>query len=133
MYQMAKNIPTSSIARPSKIYPNLGFWLENMQSGNRGGLTVGGVSDESAKDDEHVVDVQLTHDLVGVLLAGRHGLAHPRDVRVVPRVVVHQDCAVGHGGDLGSMLRSQFAAIFGKKSAFFQNTNDLFSAKMAFN
>jgi hypothetical protein len=28
------NIPTSSIARPSKIYPNLAFWFENKPSGN---------------------------------------------------------------------------------------------------
>jgi hypothetical protein len=37
IYQMAvkcKNIPTSSIARPSKIYPNLDFWFENIPSGN---------------------------------------------------------------------------------------------------
>jgi ascorbate-specific PTS system EIIC-type component UlaA len=50
-------------------------------------------------------------------------------VRVVPRVVVHQDCAVGHGGDLGSMLRSQFAAIFGKKSAFFKTPMIFFLPK----
>jgi hypothetical protein len=29
-----KNIPTSSFARPSKIYPSWDFWLENKQSGN---------------------------------------------------------------------------------------------------
>jgi predicted lactoylglutathione lyase len=34
MDQVFINIPTSSIARPSKIYPNLGFWFENKQSGN---------------------------------------------------------------------------------------------------
>jgi hypothetical protein len=28
------NIPTSSIARPSKIYPNWSFWFENIPSGN---------------------------------------------------------------------------------------------------
>jgi hypothetical protein len=28
------NIPTSFVARPSKIYPNLEFWFENMPSGN---------------------------------------------------------------------------------------------------
>jgi hypothetical protein len=40
-YQMAikytkwlENLPTSSIARPSKIYPNWNFWFENMPSGN---------------------------------------------------------------------------------------------------
>jgi hypothetical protein len=29
-----KYIPTSSIARPSKLYPNLDFWPENKPSGN---------------------------------------------------------------------------------------------------
>jgi hypothetical protein len=29
-----ENIPTSSIASPSKIYPNLDFWFENVPSGN---------------------------------------------------------------------------------------------------
>jgi hypothetical protein len=40
-YQMAiiyskwvKNIPTNSITRPSKIYPNWDFWYENIPSGN---------------------------------------------------------------------------------------------------
>jgi hypothetical protein len=28
------NIPTSSSARPSKIFPNWDFWFENMPSGN---------------------------------------------------------------------------------------------------
>jgi hypothetical protein len=27
---------TSSVARPSKIYPNLDFWFENKPSGNPG-------------------------------------------------------------------------------------------------
>jgi hypothetical protein len=31
---MAINIPTTSIAGPSKIYPNWYFWFENKQSGN---------------------------------------------------------------------------------------------------
>jgi hypothetical protein len=26
IYQMAKNMPTSSITRPSKMYPNWDFW-----------------------------------------------------------------------------------------------------------
>jgi hypothetical protein len=29
-------MPTASIARPSKIYPNLNFWFENIPSGNPG-------------------------------------------------------------------------------------------------
>jgi hypothetical protein len=33
---MALKIPTSSIARPSKIYPNWDFWFENIPSGNTG-------------------------------------------------------------------------------------------------
>jgi hypothetical protein len=43
IYQMAEiqtkwseNIPTSSIASPSKIYSNKDFWFENMPSGNPG-------------------------------------------------------------------------------------------------
>jgi hypothetical protein len=31
---MAYNIPTSFIARPSKIYPSRYFWFENLASGN---------------------------------------------------------------------------------------------------
>jgi hypothetical protein len=34
--QIAKNIPTSSVATPSKIYPNWSFWVENEPSGNPG-------------------------------------------------------------------------------------------------
>jgi hypothetical protein len=34
IYQMAKNTPTSAIARPSKIYPNLDFCFEITPSGN---------------------------------------------------------------------------------------------------
>jgi hypothetical protein len=34
---MAIKIPTSSIARPSKIYPKWDFWFENITSGNTGG------------------------------------------------------------------------------------------------
>jgi hypothetical protein len=33
---MAKNVPTSFIARPSKFFPNEDYWLENMPSGNPG-------------------------------------------------------------------------------------------------
>jgi hypothetical protein len=32
--QMAINIPTSSIERPYKIYPDGNFWFENKKSGN---------------------------------------------------------------------------------------------------
>jgi hypothetical protein len=31
-------IPTYSVARPSKIYPNLDFWFENKPSGNPAAL-----------------------------------------------------------------------------------------------
>jgi hypothetical protein len=34
MNQMAIQLPTYSIARPSKIYPRWNFWFENMPSGN---------------------------------------------------------------------------------------------------
>jgi hypothetical protein len=30
----SENMPTSFIARPSKIYPNWIFWFESMPSGN---------------------------------------------------------------------------------------------------
>jgi hypothetical protein len=33
---MALKIPTSTIARPSKIYPNWDFWFENISSGITG-------------------------------------------------------------------------------------------------
>jgi hypothetical protein len=33
--QMVINLPTSSIARPSKIYPNWDFWFENIPYGIR--------------------------------------------------------------------------------------------------
>jgi hypothetical protein len=29
-----QNLPTSSIARPYKMYPNWDFWFENIPSGN---------------------------------------------------------------------------------------------------
>jgi hypothetical protein len=31
-----ENIQSSSLARPSKIYPNFDFWFENKPSGNPG-------------------------------------------------------------------------------------------------
>jgi hypothetical protein len=31
-----ENRPTSSIAKPSKIYPNCDFWFENVPFGNPG-------------------------------------------------------------------------------------------------
>jgi hypothetical protein len=31
-----KNVPTFSIPRPSKIYPNWDFWFDNKPSGNLG-------------------------------------------------------------------------------------------------
>jgi hypothetical protein len=34
--QMAINVPTSSIARPSKIYPERDFWFKKKPSGNPG-------------------------------------------------------------------------------------------------
>jgi hypothetical protein len=47
-YQMAgkwtkwpKNIPISSIARSSKIYPNCDFWFENIPSGNPASMMYG--------------------------------------------------------------------------------------------
>ena len=46
------------------------------------------VADDSAEDDQDVVDVQLGHDVVGGGLVAGHRLAHQGDVGVVPRVVV---------------------------------------------
>jgi hypothetical protein len=34
--QTVKNMPTFSIARPSKIYPNWDFWFESKPPGNPG-------------------------------------------------------------------------------------------------
>jgi hypothetical protein len=31
--QMSKNLPTCSISKPSKFYPNGYFWFENIPSG----------------------------------------------------------------------------------------------------
>jgi hypothetical protein len=42
--QWTINIPTSSIARPSKIYPNWDFRFENKPSGNPAGARVSGKS-----------------------------------------------------------------------------------------
>jgi hypothetical protein len=46
---MSLNIPTSSIAIPSNIYPNWDFWLENIPSGNPGALAKEVRKDESEK------------------------------------------------------------------------------------
>lgn len=64
---------------------------------------VTGVADGAPEYDEHVVDVQHRHDLVGGALVARHRLADQRYVRVVPRVVVHQGRAVPHAGDLATL------------------------------
>ena len=67
-------------------------------------LTVRRIPNMSPEDDQHIVHIQLPHDEVGLVLLAGHGLANPRDVRVVPRVVVHQDGAVGHGRDLVAVV-----------------------------
>ncbi|RNA39793.1 hypothetical protein BpHYR1_034389 [Brachionus plicatilis] len=61
---------------------------------------IGRVAYHAAKNHQHIVHVQLSHDLVGLVLGRRHRLAHPRYMRVVPRVIVHQNGPVGHGSDL---------------------------------
>jgi hypothetical protein len=40
--QCPQNVPISSIARPSKIYPNCYFWFENKPSGNPDFNVLGG-------------------------------------------------------------------------------------------
>ncbi len=62
------------------------------------------VPDDAAKDDEDVVHIEIGHDLVGLALVGAHGLAHQGDVRVVPRVVVHQRGPVCHAGYLVAVV-----------------------------
>jgi hypothetical protein len=42
MDQMGIYVPTSSIAKTSKIYPNWYFWFENKPSGNPGSKREGG-------------------------------------------------------------------------------------------
>lgn len=37
-------------------------------------LAIGRVARQSTKDDEDVTDIQLSHNLIGPLLCGRHGL-----------------------------------------------------------
>lgn len=62
------------------------------------------VSKETTKHNEYVVDLVLAHDGVADLLTGAHGLAHRRDVRVVPRVVVNQSRAVRHATNLVAVV-----------------------------
>lgn len=38
------------------------------------------VADDSAEDDQHVVDVQRAHDLVGAALVGGHGFTHLKKI-----------------------------------------------------
>jgi surface antigen len=38
-----QNVPESSVARTSKIYPNWDFWFENKPSGNPDGTSNGSV------------------------------------------------------------------------------------------
>lgn len=58
---------------------------------------VRGVAGEAAKDDQDIVHIQFAHDLVRLLLRRGHGLAHTRNVRIVPGIIVHQNGAIGHG------------------------------------
>lgn len=44
---------------------------------------------ETSKDNEYIVHVQLSHDLITVLLWTGHGLPYTRDVSVVPSVVIY--------------------------------------------
>ena len=65
---------------------------------------VAGVAGEASEDEQDVIDVERLQDRVRVLLGGGEGAADGGDVRVVPRVVVDQDGAVGHGGHLVAVV-----------------------------
>lgn len=56
------------------------------------------------ENNQHVIHIQLPHDLVRLLLRTSHGLPDPADVRVVPRVIVDEDGPVGHRGDLVAVI-----------------------------
>jgi len=55
---------------------------------------IAGVTQQTTKDNQHVVDIMLTKDRVADLLAGAHGLTKGGNVCVVPGVVVDQSGAV---------------------------------------
>ena len=63
-----------------------------------------GVPDDTTEDDEDIVHVQLGHDGVGGRLVAGHGLAHQRDVAVVPSIVIHQCRPVGHARYLVAVI-----------------------------
>lgn len=65
---------------------------------------VHGSPDEAAKDDKNVRDIQSPVDLPGLLLGRGHCAAHSGDVGVIPGVVVHQDCPVGHSRRLVAVV-----------------------------
>ena len=47
------------------------------------------IADETAKNDEHIVHIQLLHDLVCFRLIRGHCLAHHRYMTVIPCIIVH--------------------------------------------
>eukprot|EP01136_Pigoraptor_vietnamica_P013960 Opistho-1_new@55558 len=65
---------------------------------------IAGVTNVTAKDDEDVVDVKGAHNVVCGGLVAAHRLADHSNVRVVPRVVINEHCAVGHAGDLVTVV-----------------------------
>merc|ERR550525_278236 len=65
---------------------------------------IGRISCQSSKNDQNIINVQLFHDLVSLVLCGSHGLANPGYVGVVPGVVIHYDCSVRHCRDLITII-----------------------------
>lgn len=62
------------------------------------------VAQETTKDNQHVVDFVLAHDLVADLFARGHGLTNGGNVRVVPGVVVHESGSVSHTTNLVTVI-----------------------------
>ena len=55
---------------------------------------------KASKHNQYILDIQVTVDLPGLMLRGRHSSAHCGNVSVVPCVVVHDHRSVGHGCSL---------------------------------
>ena len=84
--------------------PNTTLLCRKPKQQQKSRLTIRRVARQSTEYDQHVVDVQLLHDLVRLLLGRCHRLADARNVRIVPGVVVHQYRTVGHCRDLVAII-----------------------------